>query len=88
MHRWRGKLVLTLIIYFAGFATAIYMLAPTPDADPRDDNRDYAAAVFKSDRFAMSVNSGLHKCVDFVKDVGAQAHDRIKVEIDKRRADS
>ncbi len=28
---WRSKLLLALIIYFAGFATAVYYLAPASD---------------------------------------------------------
>ncbi len=31
MGAWRSKLIFLLIVYFAGFATAIYCLAPVPE---------------------------------------------------------
>ncbi|AQT68599.1 hypothetical protein STSP2_01767 [Anaerohalosphaera lusitana] len=31
MRNWRGKMLMTLVVYFAGFATAIYTLAPASD---------------------------------------------------------
>jgi hypothetical protein len=73
MGGWRSKLVFLLIVYFAGFATAIYCLAPVPeyrDAHPGEDS--FVDAALRSDEFAKSFNSGMHKCVDFGK--GAARH--------------
>jgi len=66
---WRSKFVLLLIVYFAGFASAIYCLAPAPEG--KTGNKHQANKVFagvKSADVARSVNSGVHKCVDFGKD--------------------
>jgi hypothetical protein len=53
---WRSKLIFLLIIYFAGFATAIYMLAPTP-----------GIGQTLSDGIVQSVNVAMHKAVDYGK---------------------
>jgi len=31
MGAWRSKFIFLLIVYFAGFATAIYILVPVPE---------------------------------------------------------
>lgn len=68
MGGWRSKLIFVLIVYFAGFATAIYFLAPVPkDYETDTEQNSFAQSVFKSDQFAKSFNAGLHKCVDFTK---------------------
>ena len=45
MFGWRSKFLFMLIVYFAGFATAIYTLAPATD---RPDRAGYAAASPRS----------------------------------------
>ena len=71
---WRTKFVFVLMVYFAGFATAIYCLAPPPEKGA-DQARQTAGArpVIKSDEFARSVNSGMHKCIDFGKEAAIEA---------------
>ena len=83
MRTWRGKFVFLLVVYFAGFATAIYTLAPVPENRTR--NKSVASSVFKSDRFAQSLNSAMHKCVDYGKEVACRTGKRMKQKIDKRR---
>jgi hypothetical protein len=86
MGAWRRKLVFLLIVYFAGFATAIYCLAPAPDyrsANPDDES--LAASAFKSDEFAKSFNTGMHKCLGFGKDAARQAGAYLKQKLDKDR---
>lgn len=64
---WRGKLILILIVYFAGFATAIYCLAPVEDELAESSVREeesFAHSMLKSDSFAVSVRTGMDKCVD------------------------
>ncbi len=66
MKGWRSRFVFLLVVYFAGFATAIYCLAPVPEdqaSEPREQG--FAYSVLKSDEFAMSFNAGMHKCLDF-----------------------
>ncbi len=86
MRTWRGKFVFLLIVYFAGFATAIYALAPAPEnqaRQPREKSFTYSA--FKSDEFAHSFNTGMHKCIDFSKDFALRMGKFIKQKIDERQ---
>jgi hypothetical protein len=66
MRGWRSKLVVLLIVYFAGFATAIYMLVPVPQDSANQDN-SLSYSMFKSDKFAQSFSVGMHRCVDYAK---------------------
>ena len=69
MKGYRSKFIFLFIVYFAGFSTAIYMLAPPPEGS---DYQFGAAANshlnFDSQEFVKSFNSGMHKCVDFGKE--------------------
>jgi hypothetical protein len=89
MRTWRGKFVFLLIIYFAGFATAIYTLAPVPEnqaRQPREKSFTYSA--FKSDEFAQSFNTGMHKCLDYGKDFAWRMGKFIKQKYDDRQLES
>jgi len=87
MRGWRSKLVFMLVVYFAGFATAIYTLAPAPD-DNDKSACNYAAvrSSFKSDQFAKSVNTGLHKCIDLGKDAAKDLAGFIRQKVDEVQA--
>jgi len=85
--RWRGKIVLLLIVYFAGFATAIYTLAHVPENQAnqfRENSLKYSA--LKSDEFAQSFNTGMHKCLDFSKDFAWRMGKYIKQKFDDRQS--
>ena len=89
MRGWRGKIIFLLVVYFAGFATAIYCLAPVPENQAiQSGEKGFAYSAFKSDEFAKSFNAGLHKCVDFGKDAACRAGRFMKQKLDERRADS
>ncbi len=60
---WRSKLLLMLIIYFAGFATAVYYLAPA-DAKPN-------AGVTRSGGFGFGSQTSESKSAEFGKVAGA-----------------
>ena len=99
MRGWRAKLVFMLVVYFGGFATAIYTLAPAPEnnanasvdssffrsikADVEEKGSVFSAV--KSDEFKDSVNSGLHKCFEFSKDAAWRTARFIKQKIDERQ---
>ena len=96
MRGWRIKFVFLLIVYFTGFATAIYTLAPVPEnkanasanSSLRSKTAEEKSSVFsalKSDEFAKSVNTGIHKCIDFGKDAAWRTAKFIKQKIDKRQ---
>ena len=86
---WRIKFIFLLIVYFAGFATAVYTLAPAPDDEARTSqksNRTNSAQIkFDSNEFVKSLNSGMHKCVDFSKKVACRTAEFIKEKIEERQ---
>ena len=86
MRGWKTKLVFLLIVYFAGFATAIYCLAPAPEAQPGEES--FTLSAVKSNQFAQSFNVGMHKCLDFAKDATLRVSSFIKQKLDERQADS
>jgi hypothetical protein len=86
---WRNKLIFLLVVYFAGFATAVYCLAPAPQGKGNlNGGKGFADLTFKSEEFAMAVNEGLHKVIDFSKSAALHTADFIKQEYNQRRAQS
>lgn len=85
----RAKFVFLLIVYAAGFLTAIYCLAPAPDQPPgRSGQRGFARKGLKSDEFARSVNSGMHKAIDLSKEAAQRAAQMIREKIDEAQSKS
>jgi hypothetical protein len=100
MRGWRTKLVFLLVVYFGGYATAIYTLAPAPENNAHasagssffrsitagtEENNSVFSAV-KSDEFKQSLNSGIHKCFEFSKDAAWRTALFIKQKIEERQA--
>ncbi|MHC4397784.1 MAG: hypothetical protein ACYS1A_19235 [Planctomycetota bacterium] len=89
MRGWRLKLVFLLIVYFAGFATAIYTLAPVPENQAvASGEKGFVHSAFKSDEFAKSFNSGMHKAVDFGKAAALRMSGFIRNKVDEDSDDS
>ena len=100
MRGWRTKFVFLLIVYFGGYATAIYTLAPAPEnkatasvgssffrsLKAETDEKSSIFAAVKSDEFKQSLNSGIHKCFEFSKDAAWRTARFIKQKIDERQA--
>jgi len=85
MCGWRSKLIFLLIVYFSGFATAVYTLAPAPEKSAHQAGaKDFTYAAFKSDELAKSLNQGMHKCIDLGKDFAWRAAKLMKEELDER----
>jgi hypothetical protein len=63
MGGWRGKLVLLLIIYFAGFSTAIYILFPVPKDSDNQQQNSLSSSGSANEKFAQSYSIQMHKCV-------------------------
>jgi hypothetical protein len=81
---WRSKLVLLLIVYCAGFATAVYYLAPTPDPEsgtPLQMAR--LSSALNSQELLKSFNSGMHKCVGFSKEAAIEAAKLLQAKYDE-----
>jgi hypothetical protein len=75
----RSRMIIHLIFYFAGFATAIYFCAPVPgEASELGDEKTFVEAAFKSDEFAKDFNIKLHEVVAIVKEAGYHAGKLLK----------
>jgi hypothetical protein len=85
MRGWRTKFIFLLIVYFAGFASAIYALAPTPQGQ---DGKGVLNGDFQVSKFAISFNSGLHKAIGAGKEAAQQAAKLIKQKIDEYQSQS
>ena len=84
---WRNKLIFLLVVYFFGFATAVYCLAPVPqNTGNRTGKKSFAHSALKSDEFATAVNEGLHKLINFSKSAALHTANLIKQEYNQRRA--
>lgn len=89
MRGWRIKFIFLLMVYFAGFATAIYCFAPVSENQSiKFDEKSFAFSALKSDEFAKSFNSGMHKCIDLGKEAALRAAKIIKEKLDERQLQS
>ena len=84
---WRGKLICLLIVYCAGFATAIYYFAPvSPTQDAVCDSKDFPQTDAKSDQFAESLNVTLHKGVHYTKEAASRTAEYLKQKASEKSA--
>ena len=84
MGGWRSKMVFLLVVYFAGFATAIYALAPVPENKTiQHASGSFTYSALNSDKFAQSFNVEMRKCLDLAKDAAQKAGRFIKQKIDE-----
>jgi len=85
---YRTKFVFLLFVYFTGFATAVYCLAPVPaDAGQNQQEKSFVSSIVKSDEFALSFNEQMHKCLNFTKDMALSAGKFIKQRFDGQSND-
>ena len=85
MRGWRTKFIFLLIVYFAGFATAIYMLAPAPEGSADKSFGTSSVSAFNSQEFVESFNAGIHKCLAFGKVAAIHTAEFIKEKIQEIR---
>jgi hypothetical protein len=78
---WRSKFVFVLMVYFAGFATAVYWLAPPPADNGTGKGKPLLGSALRSDQFVQSFNSGMHKAIDLGKDATVQAAQLIQEKV-------
>jgi hypothetical protein len=79
---WRNKLLVVLLVYFAGFATAIYCLAPARiqaagQTEP-NQQKSFPHSLSNSNDFAQSFNSGMRKCLAVGSDAAVQIGEYLK----------
>ena len=81
---WRSKLLLVLIIYFAGFATAVYYLAPASDKANAGGTRTGGfgfgsrTSQFESEDFGKVAGVNVRKIVSFAEEKAVQLGEIIK----------
>ncbi len=92
MGQWRGKILFALIVYSAGFATAIYVLAPSKFQEV--SSRVTSSAVrtqdgtterdgFDSQAWAASVRVGMSKAVSFAEEQALQIAEMVKTRMEQ-----
>jgi hypothetical protein len=82
---WRIKLISLIIVYFAGFATAIYFLAPAPEHQTNQPIRKGCVySSLRSDEIVQSFNKGMHQCIDFSKDAAWRMGKYLKQKLEEK----
>jgi hypothetical protein len=88
----KSKFIFLLIAYFAGFATAIYCLAPAGQNEigqiEQTGKKVFAESACKSEQFAQSFNSKMHIALDYAKVAGRHLGKFIKQQIDEESAET
>ena len=89
MGRWRRKLLISLIVYSAGFASAVYMLAPS-SAHASSETTQMASASgwsanagtwidkAQTNQWAGKLKTGMDKIVGFAEDNALRAAEMIR----------
>ena len=87
MFRWRSKLLFMLIVYFAGFATAVYFLAPVDEEMTASGNSDesYSLRQFDTEQFAQATSARLHEFFSFAGDKASEVSELIKEKLAEGR---
>ena len=85
MRGWRSKFIFLLIVYFAGFATAIYAIAPAPQDQGGGET---SLSNFQVSSFAQSFNSAMHKAIGAGKEAAQRGAKFIKQKIDEHQSQS
>ena len=67
MKSIKARLLIALIVYFAGFATAIYALAPV-DTESQDQHKTAFSSFTKSDQFALNCSDRLRKIASLAEE--------------------
>ena len=90
MRGWKSKFTLLLIVYFAGFATAIYFLAPVePQEHDVQSNligrvRQIDISSLKSERFSEGFAGHMKKCITKARGMAVYLKDKFSdYEADK-----
>ena len=90
---WQNKVLVVLIVYFIGFATAIYALAPVSTQAagptvPKNQPQSFSHSLLKSDEFALKFNSGMRTCLKAGSDAAIRTGEFIKGKMASNKDDS
>ena len=85
MGGWKSKLIFLMIVYFAGFGTAIYTLAPSPGVNAGNQaNIAAIGSVLKTGEFTDQVNIGMHKFVSIAKIAAQKTGSFIQQQVNEK----
>ena len=97
MGRWRIKVLYSLIMFGAGFAAAVYVLAPPPDEEEGSDgvptSRQVAGtiathaeqAVAGSQERAVQMRAGIDRAASFAEEYAVKAFRVARLQLDQWR---
>ncbi len=88
MFKWRSKLFFMLIVYFAGFATAVYFLAPVDEEIRGSDSPDQSNMDrhFDTEQFAKATSVRLHEFISFAGDKASGVSELIREKLAESRS--
>ncbi len=96
MGQWRGKVLFMLIVYAAGFATALYVLAPA-DGQTADGTKGAVAGTLEQTArggcidmpaWAASARAGMEKAASFAEEQALKLADVIKTQMAQSTPDT
>ncbi len=90
MRAWRAKLLFMMIVYFAGFATAIYTLVPAQDNEQYADSESgiiesSESSAVKAQQFKQFADAGFAKFLSFAEEKTIVAGRFVKQKLAERR---
>ena len=93
MRSWRSRLLSTLIVYAAGFATAVYALAPAESAAASGKPGSKVTAQAdawkaSSEQYAKAAGAGLRKFVSFAEEKALQASEALQKKLAEKQSGS
>lgn len=93
MKCWRSKLLFILIVYFAGFATGVYVLVPgsydlAEEQGRPNPPKSLTDSILKSDDFGQRFRTGMDKCVDFGRDASSKVGELLRKKYSVRSEQS
>ena len=89
MKGWRSRFIFTLLVFFAGFATAIHTLAPAPEdkaaATERRSVKNSPESKFNPEEFVENFNTGMHKALEFGKEAAMRTGKLLREKVKEMR---
>ena len=74
------------MVYLAGFATAIYTLAPAPEGKAIEhSDKNSPQSKFNSEEFVENFNTGMHKCLEFGKEAALRTGKLLREKVKEMR---
>lgn len=85
MGHWRTKILVSLILYFGGFLTAVYVLAPSSASAAADRPAAQGTALANVDTqaWAAKLRGGIDKVVSFAEDNALRAAELIRSNMEQ-----